>query len=132
MSSQLKNERIDVNHPLSEPPIRSTTEPYRAPHWTLVHGFFATMGGFRFRVRKLHEVQNLRGSPPEETCFLNIKRFPLIANGIGSWIPPISEDDIKSMSKADGLAKGLVCLQVIWFLAQCLTRCQYDLVPLKG
>lgn len=36
--------------------------------------------------------------------------------------PDLSEEDIKSKSKANGLAKGLICFQALWFIAQCLTR----------
>lgn len=94
------------------------------PAWSLVHAFYAMMGGFGFHVRRLHEShQNLQGSPPEEICFLDLQRRAFFARKLNHWLPFISEDHIKSMSKADGLAKALVCLQVIWFLAQCLTRC---------
>lgn len=36
--------------------------------------------------------------------------------------PDISEPEIQSKSKANGLAKALVCVQALWFIAQCLTR----------
>ena len=34
----------------------------------------------------------------------------------------ISEQDIQDKSKADGLAKTLVCVQALWFCAQCISR----------
>lgn len=34
----------------------------------------------------------------------------------------ISEREIQSKSKANGLGKALVCVQALWFVAQCLTR----------
>ena len=37
-------------------------------------------------------------------------------------LPNLSKEEIKSKSKANGLAKTLVCIQVSWFIAQCLTR----------
>ncbi|KAF6239334.1 hypothetical protein HO173_002596 [Letharia columbiana] len=37
-------------------------------------------------------------------------------------IPNLSEEEIESKSKANGLAKALVCIQALWFIAQCLTR----------
>ena len=40
--------------------------------------------------------------------------------------PDLSYEDIKSKSKANGLAKTLVCFQASWFIAQCLTRRKCD------
>ena len=37
-------------------------------------------------------------------------------------LPDLSEEDIKSKSKASGFAKTLVCIQALWFIAQCITR----------
>ena len=34
----------------------------------------------------------------------------------------LSEQDIMDKSKADGLAKTLVCVQALWFCAQCISR----------
>ena len=36
--------------------------------------------------------------------------------------PDISEQEIQSKSKANGFGKALVCIQALWFIAQCLTR----------
>lgn len=37
-------------------------------------------------------------------------------------MPSLTEEEIKSKSKANGLAKALVCAQALWFLAGCVTR----------
>lgn len=37
-------------------------------------------------------------------------------------MPSLAEEEIKSKSKANGLAKALVCAQALWFLAECVTR----------
>ncbi|KAL8841074.1 MAG: hypothetical protein Q9176_003415 [Flavoplaca citrina] len=37
-------------------------------------------------------------------------------------IPRLTEEEIKSKSKANGLAKALVCAQAVWFLTACITR----------
>lgn len=37
-------------------------------------------------------------------------------------LPPISEREISDKSKADGLAKTLVCLQAIWMVVQVISR----------
>lgn len=39
-----------------------------------------------------------------------------------SWLPDISEEDIKDKSKADGLTKTIVCIQATWFIVQCIVR----------
>ena len=92
------------------------------------------MGGWGFRVDRLHERQNLQPNCHQEICCLNPEGVAILVaeNAHNSWLPNISQHDIKAMSKADGLAKSLVCLQAIWFLAQCLTRRKYRLVQLKG
>ena len=35
----------------------------------------------------------------------------------------ITKEEIVSKSKANGLAKTLVCLQALWFITQSITRC---------
>lgn len=37
----------------------------------------------------------------------------------------LTKEDIESKSKANGLAKGVVCIQAIWFIASCITRRRY-------
>lgn len=37
-------------------------------------------------------------------------------------LPDLSTGEIKSKSKANGLAKALVCVQALWFIAQCINR----------
>ena len=37
-------------------------------------------------------------------------------------VPNLSEEEIRSKSKANGIAKSLVCVQALWFIAQCITR----------
>lgn len=37
-------------------------------------------------------------------------------------LPNLSEEEMNSKSKANELAKSLVCIQALWFIAQCLTR----------
>ena len=45
----------------------------------------------------------------------------------------ISSEEVADRSKADLIAKGLICLQVIWFLIQCVARkaAGYPLVLLE-
>ena len=45
--------------------------------------------------------------------------------------PDLSYEDVKAKSKADGLAKTLVCAQASWFIAQCLNRRKSDLIVFR-
>jgi len=76
--------------------------------WTRTHGFFVIMGGFYLfdgekplRPLDRHEVADR------------------VQNGL--LIPP-SEADIQDKSKGDGLSKGIVLVQVLWFITQCIAR----------
>lgn len=40
-------------------------------------------------------------------------------------MPNLTEEEINAKSKASGLAKALVCIQALWFIATCITRRTY-------
>ena len=84
------------------------------------------MGGFAIQIpESLPESKKFLPSDNSETWFLTEAgiHFLLKEEATGSdKVPDLSEEDIKSKSKANGLAKGLICLQALWFIAQCLTR----------
>ena len=93
-------------------------QSYRS-QWTLVHGFYAAMGGFALDSSASDELflpkSRLRAAlTPEGIRFL-LKHEP-------GFLPDISEDQIKDKSKADGLKKFLVCTQALWFCIQCMSR----------
>lgn len=46
----------------------------------------------------------------------------LLQEAVRDDFPDITEQEIQSKSKANGLGKALVCVQALWFVAQCLTR----------
>jgi hypothetical protein len=46
----------------------------------------------------------------------------LLANVDFNLIPDISKEEISDKSKANGLAKSIVCVQAFWFCVQCITR----------
>ena len=59
------------------------------------------------------------------TWFLTDRAIERFLLSDGRWqddFPDLSKEEIESKSKANGLAKTLVCAQVLWFLAQCVTR----------
>ena len=93
--------------------------------WTEAHGFYAIMGGLAFRIpANLPQSKKFLPSDAEELLFLTDKGVEAITRG---WcerdiLPNLSKEEIKSKSKANGLAKALVCVQALWFIVQCLTR----------
>ena len=91
--------------------------------WTHVHSFYALMGGFVF------DTSNAPAKfLPNGITRLTIRPEGLhyIIQNAPCLLPDISEEDIKDKSKADSLAKFLVCLQALWFCAQCIFRISQD------
>lgn len=96
--------------------------------WTLVHGFYLLMGGYAINIPK---------NPPESksfvparhrgTWFLRKSGLNLLLAMGKDQVPNLAVDDINSRSKADGLAKTLVCAQALWFIVTCLTRFSQNL-----
>lgn len=117
--------------PKRSPPVSDDAVPSerelnitdRRHRWTHVHSFYALMGGFVF---------DTSSAPakflPLETTRLTVRFQGLryIAKHAPSLVPDISEEDIRDKSKADSLAKVLVCLQAIWFCVQCIVRVAQD------
>ena len=82
------------------------------------------MGGIAFEIpEKIPESKKFLPSHHREILFLDpnfIKH--LSESGHNEILPDLSEEEIQSKSKASGLAKSLVCIQALWFIAQCMTR----------
>lgn len=88
------------------------------------------MGGYAIHISdKLPETD--RFAPPEsdEHWFLTKDGLQIILRSLEAReeLPSLSEEEVKSKSKSNGLAKSLVCFQALWFIAQCLTRCKCDI-----
>ena len=86
------------------------------------------MGGFAFEIpENLPETRRFLPSDAREHWFLTHGCLKLLSRNEASHdvIPKISSEEIKSKSKANGLAKALVCVQTLYFIAQCLSRRQY-------
>lgn len=49
-------------------------------------------------------------------------RFLFFLKARGEEIPNLTEEEINAKSKANGLAKALVCIQALWFIATCVSR----------
>ncbi|KAM0805981.1 hypothetical protein BDR22DRAFT_194100 [Usnea florida] len=116
--------------PSKQGPIRQPTLEAQKPAlpgdrhtWTMVHGFYAVMGGIAFEISE-SESETFLPFKNKETWFIGgngIRKLASLDYG-RKVIPNLGEEEIKSKSKANGLAKALVCIQALWFIAQSLTR----------
>lgn len=88
-----------------------------ASGWTLTHMFFTQIGGFAIRYdtsRRPRDITHLTA----QSLFKLIHRDP---GRLSTKAFPTAED-ILDRSKSDMLAKGLVVLQLTWFVVNCFTR----------
>ncbi|KAG2367143.1 hypothetical protein BDR07DRAFT_1327165 [Suillus spraguei] len=83
--------------------------------WTQTHSFFVLMGGFMLYVdeKPYHTLQ------PDEV-------LKLIREGCID-APTLTVEQIHDKSKGNAISKGLVMLQVAWFVMQLITRAIYHL-----
>ena len=87
--------------------------------WTIVHSHFAVMGGFAIGFND----PNSNYLPKNKArLILTPRALYELATKEPTTIPNLTEEEIRDKSKANGLAKTLVCLQALWFCAQCLSR----------
>ncbi|KAI9809494.1 MAG: hypothetical protein M1827_006800 [Pycnora praestabilis] len=84
----------------------------KRPNFGMMYGHFAVMGGFVVDVKHLHDGFNRLTITPKGVAFLARH---------GHFLP-VSEATISDKSKANTLAKGLVCLQVLWMISQSISR----------
>ena len=92
---------------------------FRRFGWTIAHSYYAGMGGFVFEQEFLPKG--------DKTLFNTPDRLTLTAAGVlllarCGHLPDVHRDAILDKSKADGLAKTLVCLQAGWMILQILGR----------
>lgn len=80
--------------------------------FSMTYCFYAVMGGFMVDVSDIHDDCSLLTLQP--SGIVNLAKN-------GHFIE-ISEKSIKDKSKADVLAKLLVCVQVVWMIIQCIGR----------
>ena len=89
-----------------------------------MHGFYIVMGGFVLDVSKdkqqrlwPRQIDRLTlGSRAVLACLISQDK------GLRDVLPYLSEDEIWDRSKANGLAKTIVCIQALWFCTQCIVR----------
>ncbi|KAI4188981.1 MAG: hypothetical protein LQ346_005202 [Caloplaca aetnensis] len=91
---------------------------------TLVHGFYMVMGGYAFDASRgpkpriwPRKVDRLTPSPMAILGCLTSQD-----KSLREILPYLSEEEIWDKSKANGLAKAIVCIQAAWFCTQCIAR----------
>ena len=87
--------------------------------WTIIHSFFAGMGGFVLDTDDEWELRHLASSP----------RLALTAKGVlqlaslGYDLPDVPLHSIKDRSKANTFTKSIACLQAGYMIFQMAGRC---------
>ena len=113
------------SNPSQQPTLEAQKEAIERQPWTIVHGFYATMGGLATRIpENFPEAKRFLPPQARKIWFLTQPGLRLLLKRQSERddFPDLSTDEIEAKSKASGLAKSLVCIQALWFLAQCLTR----------
>jgi hypothetical protein len=78
----------------------------------MTYAHFACMGGIVADASNIHDYASVVTGTPDGVRFL----------AYNNCLPNISDKAIQDKSKADYLAKGLVCVQVLWMVAQMIER----------
>jgi hypothetical protein len=114
----------ELNVVASRPPVpydlselddakESDTPPKDIPaRFSIVYAFYCIMGGLVVDVGDIHDKYTRMSLAPQGLLWLAKK----------GHLFPISDESIRDKSKANFLAKGLVCFQVTWLLLQCIAR----------
>ncbi|TRX89054.1 hypothetical protein FHL15_010073 [Xylaria flabelliformis] len=92
----------------------------RAKKWTMVHSFYAGMGGFAFDLAADDKSNGPRFIPYLRRLHVTPRGIQVLATC--GLLPKVPESEITDKSKADGTAKLIACFQVVWMLIQALTR----------
>ena len=85
----------------------------------MVHAFYAQMGGFAVEIND-PAAPFLRNKPTPFRVSLTAQGISLLSQC--GHLPDISKEFIADKSKADSLAKLLVCVQAVWCLLQFIGR----------
>jgi hypothetical protein len=78
--------------------------------WTMRHGFFADMGGF------LLQTPDFPPFPVDGQQLIYLVSHEYLP------MPDVTVSDIWDKNKADGFARTLTCMQIIWFCVHCVGR----------
>ncbi|KAH8655123.1 hypothetical protein BGZ60DRAFT_435517 [Tricladium varicosporioides] len=89
----------------------------RYPWWTVTHGFYAEMGGYR--------VVSAAGN--KQMYIFRVKELIWLTENNVLTIPEITIDELHDKSNADWLVKGIALTQSSWFMMQICARVNQDL-----
>ncbi|KLO06921.1 hypothetical protein SCHPADRAFT_672859 [Schizopora paradoxa] len=101
--------------------LRDLAEKVNVGPFTIVHGFYATMGGFQLDVLNSRTGRPFNNTTFERTrlstdgVFFLMREYPELLS-----IPPV--ESIKERAKSNGLGKAILALQVLWFIVNCASR----------
>ena len=114
---------IDEDHEQTSSTKKNAVKTPSNLCFSLTYGFYVVMGGFVVDVSDMHDKLSRLTLTP--TGVLHLAKEGLCEQ--------ISDDNIRDKSKADWLGKGLVILQVLWMMLQCISRkaAGYPLSPLE-
>ena len=93
---------------------------YNRQAWTLCHAFFAIMGGLEVAFEERYDWILEKSVKGEKRRTLT--EFGWISLAKLELLPFINAETIKARSKADQLAKLLVCFQAVWMVIQVVAR----------
>jgi hypothetical protein len=99
----------------------STSKSSRPPRWTIIHGFYATMGGFAFDTQELPAEEKFLPASLDRVT-LDSDALYALAIATPELLPRLRTEEIQDKSKANNFAKTITCLQAAWFMAQCIYR----------
>jgi hypothetical protein len=88
-------------------------ESFPIKHWTMTHSFFAGMGGYAI---------NTRCESSDKSGRVAVRGDGILLLARQGHLPDLSMEMISDKSKADSLAKTLVCVQAGWLVVQCIAR----------
>ncbi|KAG2159538.1 uncharacterized protein EDB93DRAFT_1218287 [Suillus bovinus] len=88
---------------------------FSADQWTQTHSFFVLMGGFMLYV------------DGEPYCTLQPNHILKLIHEKCIDVPTLTAKQIHDKSKGNAISKGVVVLQVAWFVIQLITRAIYHL-----
>ncbi|MCJ1437410.1 hypothetical protein MMC27_006797 [Xylographa pallens] len=114
LQSNMENDECDQSDSAS-----AQAPPTHKHCWTMTHGFYAVMGGFAIDTSS-EGPSFVHGRQDRLTFTVEGLRFIALNNQ--DLLPDIPEREIQDKSKANGLAKFLVCIQALWFCVQCISR----------
>ncbi len=85
----------------------------------MTHSHYAVMGGFAFDTTAMKQKFLPDERERVTLTSLGVLRLATVAPHL---LPNLSISQISDKSKANNLAKTIVCLQASWFISQCISR----------